>query len=354
MSAQAKNRAVVLKSYVGKGNKPTKDHFQVIEAETPVLQEGEILLQTLYVSVDPYMRMRMNPGKSYLEPFQEGKPLNGSGVGVVKESKNPKYVAGDVLTSQKRLAWPFQNYVVFDDKEASQYTKLDMNTVPKTLVSATIGFLGMPGLTAYFGLLERGNPKQGETLVVSGAAGACGSVVGQIAKIKGLKSVGIVGDQVKAEYITKEMGYDAAIVYKDKSQEQIEEEVRKLCPNGVDIYYDNVGGDISKAVLRVLNKGARVPICGQISQYNSETPEPLPEDIEQSLKDKEVSRAWFMVFEFFAHFDRAWAEMFQWVQEGKFKNKETVYEGIENVSTAFLGLFSGENIGKAVIKFADL
>eukprot|EP01102_Stenamoeba_stenopodia_P018790 TRINITY_DN6951_c0_g1_i1.p1 TRINITY_DN6951_c0_g1~~TRINITY_DN6951_c0_g1_i1.p1 ORF type:complete len:360 (-),score=109.32 TRINITY_DN6951_c0_g1_i1:88-1167(-) len=353
---QRTNKAVILKALIDNGRAPSKDDFDVVDVETPTPREGEILIQTLYVSVDPYLRLKMRPEEFLGASFEPGKPWFGVGVGRVIESKNAKYAVGDVLTTQKKLAWPFQLYFVFDDAEAAEYTKLDLNKVPKNLISATVGFLGMAGLTAYFGLLDRGKPKAGETIVISGAAGACGSVAGQIARIKGLRTIGIVGTQAKADYITKELGYDAAVIYKDKTSEQIEQELRQLCPNGVDIYYDNVGGDISNVVLKLVNKDGRVPICGQISQYHGqdfEMESPLPEEIVSSLKEKRVERGFFIVGNYAPKFEEGWTEMLQWVQEGKLKIKETLYHGIENVPTAFLGLFVGDNIGKAVIQTVE-
>jgi len=253
------------------------------------------------------------------------------------------------LRAKKKLAWPFQKYVVFSEEEANNYTKLDAK-VPEKLISSTIGFLGMPGLTAYFGLIERGRPVSGETIVISGAAGACGSVAGQIGKIKGCHVVGIVGTEEKKNYIIKELGYDAAVIYKGKSKQQISDEIAALCPKGVDIYYDNVGGEISQAVLAHINKNGRVPICGQISQYNKAEMDQLPAQLDAALKEKNVERAWFMVMQFKDKFEVGWNEMFSWVLADKMKIKETFYHGLSSVPQAFLGLFSGDNIGKAVVQ----
>jgi len=354
----AHNKRVVLVSFVGKGNQPTPAHFAVRdhkdfnEPAHPPLEDGQIRLQTLYLSVDPYMRGRMNQDKSYVDPFVPGQPMCGSGVGRIVESKNPSYAVGDILTSQKRLAWPFQEYVVFDAETASHYTRLDPKTVPPQLISATIGWLGMPGLTAYFGMTDRARPKEGETLVVSGAAGACGSVAGQIGKIYNCRVVGIVGSQEKIDYI-KQLGFDAGIVYKDKSKEQLSSEIAAACPKGVDIYYDNVGGEISEAVLQHINRNGRVPICGQISQYNNVEMAPLPKDLQSQLEEKHVERGWFMVMNFREKFAEGWAEMLRWANDGRLTCKETVYEGLENVPTAFLGLFKGDNIGKAIIRVSQ-
>jgi len=346
------NKKLVLASYVGKGNQPTESHFAVKEFDDPPLADGEIRLQTLYLSVDPYMRMRMNPDKSYAPPFVVGEALQGSGCGKVIESKNPKYKAGDVLTSQKKLAWNHALRVVFSAEEVELYTLVDTKKVPERLLSATIGWLGMPGLTAYFGLKDIGRPKAGETLVISGAAGACGSVAGQIGKIYNLRVIGIVGTDDKLKYI-KDLGFDEGIIYKDKSRDQISAELATLCPKGVDVYYDNVGGEISEAVLKHMNENGRVPVCGQISQYNNPNEFALPPaDIMKALTEKKVDRRFFLVSNYIKQYDEGWAEMLKWVDEGKLKCKETVYEGLENVPKAFLGLFQGDNIGKAVVKIA--
>ena len=344
------NLEVVLTEYVGKGNKPEAKHFLVQDAKdrNVELKDGEVRLETLYLSVDPYMRGRMNPDKSYAPPFTVGNPLNGSGCGRVTESKNGDYQVGDLLTSQKSLTWPWRQYVIFNAEEVTQYTKI--NDVPEDLVPHTIGQLGMPGLTAYFGLLDRGQPKESETLVVSGGAGACGSVAGQIGKLKGLRVIGIAGSDDKVDWMVKELGFDAGINYTGKSAEQISDELKQLAPNGVDIYYDNVGGDISVAVLRQLNQNARVPICGQISQYDKAQPDSLPDDVEALLKERNVSRGWFMVFSYKTQFETGWKELFEWVTSGKIKVQQTVYEKIEEMPNAFLALFSGKNLGKLVVK----
>jgi len=347
------NKAVLVAEYVGKGNEPELRHFKVVDQndrDAP-LGDGCIRLQTLYLSVDPYMRGRFNDAKSYVPPFTLGQPGSGSGAGRVIQSNNSKYKEGDILTSQKDLSWPWQEYVVFDAETIEKFTRI--NQVPEDLIPHTIGQLGMPGLTAYFGVLERGKPKEGETFVVSGAAGACGTIAGQIAKLKGLRVIGIAGGEEKINYITQELGFDVGIDYKGKSEEELLAELKKAAPNGVDIYYDNVGGIISNAVLRTLNKDARVPICGQISQYNSEETAPLPDDIEELLKEKNVDRRWFMVFSFKDQIDDAWKELFGWVQEGKVKVRATFFDGIDSLPSAFLALFSGANTGKAIIKVSQ-
>ena len=294
------------------------------------------------------MRGRMNPGKSYVPPFEEGKPLNGSGCGRVIESKNADYHVNDILTSQRDLTWPWREKVIFDNDRAGKFTKI--NQVPDHLISHTIGQLGMPGLTAYFGVIERGLPKEGETFVVSGGAGACGSIAGQIAKLRGCLVIGIASSQEKLDYMLNELSFDFAVNYSGKSEEELFEDLKLVAKNGVDIYYDNVGGIISNAVLRLMNKEGRVPICGQISQYNKEEMDILPPSIENDLKEKNVTRGWFMVFNFKDQFEAAWNNLFNWVNEGKIKVHQTIFEGIDQMPHAFLALFTGENIGKLVVK----
>jgi len=352
----APNKRVTLNSYIPRGTEPNESFLSVEETTSGLepLNDGDIRLKTLYVSVDPYLRGRMNgEGGSYAPPYEIGQTIQGSGVGRVLESRNPNYNVGDVLTSQRALAYPFQSVVVFNAEKAKSYTKLDLTKVPEHLISSTIGFLGMPGLTSYFGLTERAQIKEGDTIVVSGAAGACGSVAGQVARLLGCKRViGIVGTEEKAKFITQELGFDSAILYKGKSRDQLIEEIRKAAPSGVDIYFDNVGGEISNAVIANMNQDGRIPICGQISQYNlpTTTYSALPEDVEKIVKEKNLSRAWFMYTNYLDKLPQAWEQLFKWTVEGKLKVKETFFNGIEEWPKAFVGLFSGDNTGKAVVR----
>jgi len=353
MADSKTNRAVVLTTLVGSGNTPTKEHFVLKDIGFPELKDGEVRLQTLYISVDPYYRIRMNGDKGVPHPFTSyllNEPINGSGVGKVIESKNPGYHVGDIITAQKILFYPFQEYVVFDAETIKDYKKLDPK-FPKHLISATIGWLGMPGLTAYFGVIEKGKPKAGQNIVISGGAGAVGSVAGQISKILGLKVTGIVGSQDKVDYVTKELGFDHAVIYKGKSRDELSTEIAKIYPEGVDIYFDNVGGEVSNAVLLNMKDGGRVPICGQISRYNTEgAPDALPPEWEAVVKKKNLERGpWFVVFEWTDRFDDAWNEMVRWEGQGKLKCRETHYPGIDNFFPAYNGLFSGDSIGKSII-----
>jgi NADPH-dependent curcumin reductase CurA len=347
------NRAVTLKSYVGKGNIPNESHIEIVDKGYPDLKDGEVRLQTLYISVDPYFRGKMNSEKSYTSPFTLGESISGSGVGKVIETKNHDYHVGDIITSQKQLAYPFQEFVVFDAEGIKQYKKLDAS-FPKHLVPATIGWLGMPGLTAYFGILEKAKSSPGQALVVSGAAGAVGSIAGQVGKIAGLKVLGIVGNQEKVDYV-KQLGFDHAIIYKGKSRDELSKEIASIFPDGVDVYFDNVGGVVSDAVILNMKEGGRVPICGQISSYNQlGITDQLSDEIAEVVNKKKLERGWFLVFNFKDKFDHAWTELVNWEKEGKIKCRETHYTGIDSFLKAFLGLFSGDNVGKAIVDISPL
>jgi hypothetical protein len=285
------------------------------------------------------MRGRMNDVASYIEPFKVNEPLSGGIVGRVVESKSPKFTPGDYVLGN--LNWA--DYSVASDQELR---KLDPNSGS---ISLALGTLGMPGMTAYFGLLEIGKPKAGETVVVSGAAGAVGTLVGQIAKIKGCRVVGIVGSDDKAAYITGELGFDAAINYK---QADFREQLKKACPQGVDVYFDNVGGDITDAVLQLINHHARIVLCGQISMYNLDKPDIGPRNW-WLLLVKSATLQGFIVSEYAERFPEGIREMAQWIKEGKVKFHETIARGLGSAPKAFIGLFKGENIGKQLVHVAD-
>lgn len=305
--------------------------------ETPIseLKDGEILVRAMYLSVDPYMRGRISGMRSYAAPVEVGQVMVGGGVAKVIESKNPDFAPGDAVDIY--MGW--QEYAVSNGRGIR---KLD----PSVPVSTAEGVLGMTGLTAYFGLLDVCAPKPGETVVVSGAAGAVGSVVGQIAKIKGCRTVGIAGGDDKIAWILKDCGYDAAFNY--KTTDNYSAKLKELCPNGIDVYFDNVGGAITDAVFGLLNVGARISICGQISQYNNSKPEMGPRLLGALI----VARAkvqGFLVSDYASRFGPALGELAGWVRGGKIKYREDIVEGFENLPKAFIGLFSGENIGKRLV-----
>jgi NADPH-dependent curcumin reductase CurA len=316
---------------------PKESDFRMVELPVPELQEGEVLLRALYLSVDPYMRGRISGVKSYAAPTEIGGLMVGGGVARVVESRNSEFVAGD--TVEVYMGW--QEFTVSNGRGLR---KLDPSLAP---VSTALGVLGMPGMTAYFGLLDVCTPKAGETVVVSGAAGAVGSIVGQIAKIKGCRTVGIAGGDDKIECILSECGYDAAFNY--KTTDNYSAKLKELCPNGIDIYFDNVGGTITDAVFGLLNVGARIAICGQISQYNNTKVELGPRFLGALI----VARAkvqGFLVSDYAARFGPAMIEMAGWMKSGKVTYREDIVEGFENLPKAFIGMLQGENTGKRLVK----
>ncbi len=319
---------------------PKPSDFKLVEEPVKTPGDGEMVVRSLYISVDPYMRGRMNDVKSYAAPVAIGGTMVGGVVGQVVESKNPKFKAGDIV--QGEFGW--QEYAVSDGKGIR---KIDPSIAP---ISTAIGVLGMPGLTAYFGLLEIGQPKAGETVVISGAAGAVGMVVGQIAKIKGCRVVGIAGSDDKVRYLIDELGFDGAFNY--KTTKNYVEKLKELCPQGIDVYFDNVGGTITDAVIPLLNVKARMSICGQISQYNLEKPETGPRWL-WAMIVKQARVEGFLVFQFFDKFAPAAAEMAGWIKEGKLKYREDIVDGFENLPQAFIGMLEGDNTGKRLVKVAE-
>ena len=316
---------------------PVSDNFRIEDFELPEIKAGEIIIKGMYYSVDPYMRGRMNDTKSYVAPFELDKPLNGSVVGKVIESKSDSYKSGDIVVG----SFPWQKNFIATEKEL---TKVDSDAAP---VSYYLSILGMTGLTAYFGLMHIGKPKSGETVVVSGAAGAVGLVVGQIAKIQGCRVVGIAGSDEKTKLLTTEFGFDEAINY--NTTNDMSKSIAEACPNGVDVYFDNVGGDISDAVIKNINFYARVILCGQISLYNS-TKTPMGPRLQPMLLTRSVLMQGFIVSNYKDQFPEGIKILAQWVKDDKLKFTETIEHGFEKLPTALLGLFSGENTGKMIVE----
>ncbi|HXB21840.1 MAG TPA: NADP-dependent oxidoreductase [Candidatus Solibacter sp.] len=302
-------------------------------------EQGELLVKILYVSLDPAMRGWMNEGKSYIAPVGIGEVMRAGAVGRVMASKNPSFAVGDHVVG----AFGMQEYALSD---GNGITKVDPRLAP---LPVYLGTLGMPGMTAYFGLLDVGQAKSGETVVVSGAAGAVGMVTGQIGKIKGCRVVGIAGGPEKCRYLVQELGFDVAIDYKG---EDIKKALKQHCPKGVDVYFDNVGGEILDAVLTQLARGARIPICGAISQYNNTTPITGPSNY-LSLLVNRARMEGFVVFDYAPRFGEAAREMAGWMAAGKLKTREDIVEGLQTFPETFLKLFKGENFGKLLIKVAD-
>ncbi len=315
--------------------KPTIDDFQFKERVVDKLKDGEVLLQSLYVSVDPYMRSRMSDAKSYVAPYELGQPISGGVVAVVKQSKSRLLATGDKVLGML----PWATHSISQDVHLR---KVD-DRIP---LSYYLGIAGMPGLTAYFGITDICNPKSGETVVISGAAGAVGTVAGQIAKIRDCKVVGIAGGKEKCRLLIDKFNFDAAIDYK---QPHFLEELKKACPDGVDCYYDNVGGEITDAVVSLFNKYARMALCGQISLYN-ETKQPIgPRILPTLLKTSSLVKG-FIVSDYKDHFEPATKELIKWIQSEKLTYTETILEGFEQIPHAFIGLFDGVNKGKMIVK----
>ena len=295
------------------------------------------MLQVLYYSVDPYMRGRMNDAKSYVPPFQLNQSLEGSGIAKVITSKSGLFKTGDIVIG----LLPWQEECVVAD---TVIKNLHATISPITYY---LSILGMTGLTAYIGLLQIGKPKPGETVVLSGAAGAVGIVVGQIAKLQGCRVIGITGSDAKVKQLTQQFGFDQAINYKSTSD--LRKSIEIACPAGVDIYFDNVGGDISDAVISHLNDNARVPLCGQIALYNSSTI-PMGPRLQPMLLTKSVLMQGFIVSNYQKLFPEALQQLTQWVKDGKLKFEDTIVQGFDQLPSALLGLFNGSNTGKMVVR----
>jgi NADPH-dependent curcumin reductase CurA len=316
---------------------PDAATFQFDTVELPALKSGDILVEPTYFSVDPYMRGRMNAGKSYIPPFDVGQPLSGGAVAKVIESQADGFTPGDVVTGS--LPWATQSVVSADGLK-----KIDTNLAP---ASYYLGILGMPGLTAYFGLLDIGKPKAGETVVVSGAAGAVGILVGQIAKIQGCRVVGIAGSDDKVDMLTESFGFDAVVNY--KTAPNLKKSIAEACPDGVDVYFDNVGGEVSDAVIANINFHARIPLCGQIAFYNM-TETPVGPRIQPMLLTRSVLMQGFIVGNYSKRFNEGIQQLATWIQEGKLHYTETTLNGFDTLPEALLGLFSGQNTGKMIVE----
>ena len=322
---------------------PTPENFRIEEAPIAAPATGEVLLRTLYLSLDPYMRGRRSDGPSYAAPVALGEVMVGGTVSRVESSNHPDFKPGDLVLGQS--GW--QSLALSD---GNGLNKLD---AAMTHPSLALGVLGMPGFTAYMGLLDIGQPKAGETVVVAAASGAVGSVVGQIAKLKGCHVVGIAGGADKCRYVVDELGFDACI---DHRSPDLKQQLASACPKGIDVYFENVGGTVFDAVLPLLNTKARVPVCGLIAHYN-DTALPLGPDrlglLTRTLLVKRIKMQGFIIFDDYAHrYGEFFAEMSQWLKDGKIKFREDVIDGLENAPQAFIGLLEGKNFGKLVVRVA--
>jgi NADPH-dependent curcumin reductase len=318
---------------------PKRSDWNYAAEPIPDLADGQLLIKILYVSLDPAMRGWMNEGKSYVPPVGIGEVMRAGALGRVVSSKNPAFAVGDHVYG----ALGVQQFAVSAGKGL---TKVDPKLAP---LPVYLGTLGMPGMTAYFGLLDIGKPKEGDTVVVSGAAGAVGMVVGQIAKIKGCRVVGIAGGQDKCQYVVRDLGFDSAIDYKT---EDVRKSLRTHCPDGINVYFDNVGGDILEAALANLARGARIVICGAISQYCATGPVKGPSNY-MSLLVNRASMTGMVVFDYADRYAVAGREMAGWMAAGKLKTREHIVEGLETFPDTLLQLFKGENTGKLILKIAD-
>jgi len=323
---------------------PQPSNFDIDTIDVPAVEDGQVLVKISFISLDPAMRGWMNEGRSYIKPIAIGEVFRAGVAGQVVESQNPAFAVGDYVTGNLGV----QQYAVVGagatDPRSSEYlVKVDPRIVP---LEAYLATLGMPGMTAYFGLLDTGQPKSGETVVVSGAAGAVGSVVGQIAKLKGCRVVGIAGDQEKCDYCVQTLGFDACINYKT---DNVRQALRAACPQGIDVYFDNVGGEILDLVLEQIRMKARIVICGAISQYNNTTPVKGPSNYLSLLMNRARMEG-IVVFDNAANYGTAAREMAGWIQAGQLHSpKIQVEHGVENFLPALLKLFSGENFGKLVL-----
>lgn len=318
---------------------PAESDFRVEEVAVPAPRHGEVLVKVLWLSLDPYQRGRMRDAASYAAAVGIGEVMTGGTVGEVVASQHPGFAVGDIV--EDRLGW--QEYAIGG---GPTLRKVDPAIAP---ISTANGILGMPGMTAYFGLLEVGQPKPGETIVVSAASGAVGQVVGQIGKIMGCRVVGIAGGKKKCDFVTGELGFDACIDY--KAEKDLDAALRAACPNGPDVYFDNVGGEISDAVLRNINFHGRVALCGSISQYNATTT-PMGPRLLGTFVGKRVRAQGFIVTDFAERYGPARRQMGEWVRSGRLKYREDVVEGIANAPRAFIGMLRGENFGKMLVKLA--
>lgn len=330
------NQQILLKSRpVGE---PKESDFALVETPIPEPGAGEVLNRTIYLSLDPYMRGRMSDRESYASPVELGSVMVGGTVSQVVKSNHPQFSEGDFVLG-------YDGWQAYGVSKGETLRKLDPDQVP---ISYALGITGMPGMTAYFALLDIGQPQAGETVVVSAASGAVGSVVGQIAKLKGCQAVGVAGSDAKCDYVVKELGFDACI---NRKTQDLSSALKAACPNGIDVYFDNTAGQILEAVLQQINLGTRIPLVGLISQYNAENPPPGPNLMPLLVKRALIKG--FLVGDYQQRQAEFVNDVSQWLQEGKLKYKEDVVEGLENASHAFIGLLQGKNFGKLIVKVSD-
>jgi NADPH-dependent curcumin reductase CurA len=337
MTAQT-NRRILLASRPR--GEPAPDNFKLVETAVPEPGPGQMLLRTVHLSLDPYMRGRMNAGPSYAPPVEVGNVMEGTAVSAVVKSNLPGFKAGDIVLAG--TGW--QEYSLSDGEGVR---KVDPTLGP---ISYALGVLGMPGLTAYTGLLNIGKPQPGETVVVAAASGAVGSIVGQIAKIKGCRVIGIAGGEQKGRFVKEELGFDACL---DHRQPSLAERLQAACPRGIDIYFENVSGAVFDAVLPLLNKFARIPVCGLVAYYNATGLPAGPDRVPLLMRDilvKRLTLRGFIVYDYNSQYPDFISEMSDWLREGRVKYREDITDGLENAPRELIGLLKGENFGKKIIR----
>ena len=339
--SQQMNRQIVLASRPS--GKPESANFRLDETAIPVPEDGQVLCKTIYLSLDPYMRGRMNAGKSYAPPVEIDEVMGAGTVGQVIESNNSKFNAGDFV-------FGYGGWQEFWVQNGTELKKVDPQLAP---ISTATGVLGMPGVTAYTGLLNIGKPKKGETVVVAAASGAVGSVVGQIARLKGARAVGIAGSAEKCKYVTEELGFDACV---NHNSPEFAEALKVACADGIDVYFENVGGKVFETVSPLFNDFARIPVCGIISAYNATELPPGPNLTPLLMRDilvKRLTFRGFIVWDFASQENEALSELANWIKDGKLHYREDIVDGLENAPEAFIGLLEGKNFGKLVVRVSS-
>lgn len=322
---------------------PTEQHLRLESMPVPTPVEGQMLLRTVYLSLDPYMRGRMSAARSYAAPTELGEVVTGGTVSEVMESRLDGYAAGDIVLSMN--GW--QTHALSDGRGVR---KLDPR---QASVTTALGVMGMPGFTAYFGLLEIGRPQPGETVMVSAASGAVGQVVGQIAKLRGCRVVGVAGADDKCDYVVDELGFDAAVNYKARD---FRDRLRVACPDGIDVYFENVGGAVLDAAMELINDFGRIPVCGRIAHYNDTAPPPGPDRLVQFMGQVLTKRLTIHGFIQFDHMNRMrdfLQDMSAWLQDGRIRYREDIVDGLENTVDAFQGLLQGRNRGKLIVRVSN-
>ena len=340
MSNKINRKIVLVKRPVGK---PQIENFRLDKTSIPVPEDGQVLCKTIFLSLDPYMRGRMNAGRSYAPPVEVNEVMCGGTVGQVIESNNSGFSEGDFV-------FGYGGWQEFWVQQGKELKKVDPQLAP---ISTATGVLGMPGVTAYTGLLNIGQPKKGETVVVAAASGAVGSVVGQIARIKGARAVGIAGSAEKCKYVKEELGFDACV---NHNSPEFAEALRTVCSEGIDVYFENVGGKVFETVSPLLNDFARIPVCGIISAYNATELPPGPNLTPLLMRDilvKRLTFRGFIVWDYAAQEKEALTELANWIKAEKLHYREDIVDGLENAPEAFIGLLEGKNFGKLVIRVSS-